>query len=130
MAWLKPVFNAADFTTEPSGLWTVRQQDVITLEYKLLDVDTMALNWVIGNTNVSGSPISLDFLIPDGYAAVSRLEPTHYLEEDSLVKFLGWFDVNPNDASGGRKIKHYKLANALGPVPWLNTANHDCSVHG
>lgn len=130
MAWILPAFDATRFTASPTGLWIVASGDQITLEYRIVDTDTMVLNWIIGNTNVSGSPISLDFAIPGGYAAVSRVESVQYWEENGRGKFVGWFDINPHDSSCGTRVRHYKLADNHGPVPWANTNNRDCSVHG
>ena len=37
MSWITPSFNAGDFVASPSGLWTVREEDVITYEYKIVE---------------------------------------------------------------------------------------------
>ena len=124
--WTVVPYDPSNFLALPSGQWTVRPQDQITWEYRVIDTDTLLMNWVIGNTNVSGNPIFLAMRLPAGFVAVSRIEPLHYYEESTFGKKVGWFDVNPNDGAGGTLIRHLKLDDS----PWLNTTAHDCSVHG
>ena len=119
--WITPAFDPADFTAA-HGVWTVREEDVITYEYTIVG-DTMILNWVIGNTNVSGNPVSLRIKIPDGYLAVSRIEPPMYYTDGNEVKLMGYADVNP--AVPGW-IGHFRFDLA----PWQTTSAHNTALHG
>ena len=121
--WITPAFDSADFVAAPSGSWPVRSIDVITYEYKIVDGDTMLLNWVIGNTNVSGSPTSLRIRIPGGYRAVKRIEPPMYYTDAWEDKEMGYADVNPAIPCW---IGHFKFNLA----PWVTTAQHNTALHG
>lgn len=123
MSWITPSFNAGDFVASPSGLWTVREEDVITYEYKIVDGDTMLLNWVIGNTNVSGNPTSLRMWIPGGYRAVKRLEPPMYFTDGCEDKLMGYADINPAQPGW---IGHFRLDLA----PWKTTTARNTALHG
>ena len=121
--WITPTFNSSDFVAAPSGVWTVREQDLITYEYKIVDDDTMLLNWVIGNTNVSGLPVDLRMKIPDGYLAVKRIEPPMYYTDGNEVKLMGYADVNPANPGW---IGHFKFDLS----GWKTTSLHNTALHG
>lgn len=121
--WIKPVFNAADYAAPAGGQWIVQPQDVITLEYQIVNGDTMHLNWIIGNTQPVGGPVNLRMKIPDGYKALARIEPIYYYEEGASGKRVGWMDINPSQYGGyGQWVSHFKFDLS----PWLL----ESSVHG
>lgn len=121
--WIVPPFTAADFVAAPSGVWTVRPEDVITLEYQVLNGDTMLINWVIGNTNVSGSPVSLRLRLPGGYRIARRIEPPMYYTDGNEAKAIGYADFNPAIPEW---IGHFKFDLS----PWQTTTNRNTALHG
>lgn len=121
-------FDSANFTATPTGAWIVHPEDQITYEYAVdLALGMVFINWVIGNTNVSGSPTGLRMRLPEALATIRRIEPLMYYTDGEEAKHIGWFDLNPSEFGGlGRFITHYKLDQ----MPWRNTSGRNTAVHG
>ena len=121
-------FDAANYAASGSGTWTVRPQDQINLEYAIdHDRRIVFVNWVIGNTNVSGSPVGLRMRVPGVPVPARRVEPLHYFTDGNENKQVGWCDINPAACSPDNVwIVSYKLDLS----PWQTTAAHNTAIHG
>ena len=67
--WIKPAYNAGNFTGSGSMTWTVEVGDVTTYQASLIG-KTMTVVWKLDATSVGGTPSTgLYILVPGGYAA-------------------------------------------------------------
>jgi len=66
-AWISPAYAGTDYTS-PTGTWVVGAGDVIAAAY-LLSGRTLQIRVWVGSTDVTGTPVTLNRVIPGGYTA-------------------------------------------------------------
>ena len=67
-AWITPTYAGTDYTS-PTGTWVVGSGDVLAAAYHLRGRVLTVKLWV-GTTDVTGTPVTLNRVIPGGYTAV------------------------------------------------------------
>ena len=112
-AWITPVYNAANFTSN-TGTWTVEAGDLSGNFSYRLSGRSVTVTWYIQSTSVSGSPGVLKIAIPGGLtASKASLHPV--VHDDAGAGNAGTFAL-----VGGTSIDIYK---SYGSGGFANSTN-------
>jgi len=109
--WTNVAYTAADFTTTGGGAWTTSQPATwaYSLSDKTLIVALYGINWAI-----TGAPVSLNVVIPGGYALARNTGGTFAMAHGGGAGTGWWVAENAF-------IKFYR--DILG-TPWVAGTNH------